>query len=133
MREWVACSLSSTRGTELWIDLWDRASQIDYELAKYSNVEDQLAFLASNDIMEMHLRRLASKKYLARTGDRSGAQHMLALQAPGQQSDAAPTWMVAESTAHSKAEHRRAERVRAQPRDDDEDKGAQGGGAAPQV
>ena len=101
MREWVECAFSSAKGSELWIDLWDRAAQIDYELAKFTNDEDLLAFLASNDIMEMHLRRLASKKYLSRTGDRSGAQHMLALQAPGQQSDVAPTWMVADATTHS--------------------------------
>ena len=151
MREWVDFAFSSTKGSELWIELWDRAAPIDYELAKFTNNEDLIAFLASSDTMEMNLRRLASKKYLARTGDRSGAQHMLALQAPGQQSDVAPTWMVAESTTHSKAEHQRAERVRAQRKGDDrgkgdgkggggqkgkgkgKDKGAQGGGATPQV
>ena len=149
MREWVEGAFSSAKGSELWIDLWDRAAQVDYELAKFTSDEDLLAFLASNDIMEMHLRRLASKKYISRTGDRSGAQHMLALQAPGQQSDVAPTWMVADATTHSKSEHQRAERVRAQRKGDDKGKGdgkagggqkgkgkgkgAQGGGAAPQT
>ncbi|MDA8609300.1 hypothetical protein N9L19_00135 [bacterium] len=147
MREWVEGAFSSAKGSELWTDLWDRASQVDYELARFTNDKDLLAFLASNDIMEMHLRRLASKKYLVRTGDRSGAQHMLALQAPGQQSDVAPTWLVADATIHSKDEHQRAERVKAQRKGDDKgkgdskgkgdkgkgkgkDKGAQGGGAA---
>ena len=151
MREWVEGSFSSAKWSELWIDLWDRAAQVDYELAKFTSDEDLLAFLASNDIMEMHLRRLASKKYLARTGDRAGARHMLASQAPGQLSDPAPTWMAAEATAHSKADHQRAERARAPPKGDDsgqgdgkglgvrkgekqgKDKGAQGGGAPPQV
>ena len=121
MREWVEGAFSSAKGSELWIDLWDRAGQVDYELAKFTSEEDLLAYLASNDTMEMNLRRLASKKYLARTGDRSGARHMLAHQAPGQQSDTAPTWMVAESITRAKAEHQRAERVSAQPKGGDGD------------
>ena len=37
---------------------------------------------------------------------------MLAIKAPGAASDIAPTWLVSEVTAHSKAEFQRAERVR---------------------
>ena len=37
---------------------------------------------------------------------------MLAIKAPGAASDVAPTWLVSEVTAHSKAEFQRAERVR---------------------
>ena len=36
---------------------------------------------------------------------------MLALTAPGAAVDIAPSWMVADATAHSKAEHQRDERV----------------------
>ena len=37
---------------------------------------------------------------------------MLAQQAPGMQSDVAPSWMVSEATIHSKVEHQRNERVK---------------------
>ena len=60
------------------------------------NMLDDPSSVYSNDVMEMHLRRLASKKYLVRTGDKAGAQHMLAQQAPGMQSDVAPSWMVSD-------------------------------------
>ena len=50
---------------------------------------------------------------------------MLAQQAPGMQSDVAPSWMVSEATIHSKVEHQRNERVK-QSRKTDGD--GQGGG-----
>ena len=50
---------------------------------------------------------------------------MLAQQAPGMQSDVAPSWMVSGATKHSKVEHQRNERVK-QSRKNDGD--GQGGG-----
>jgi hypothetical protein len=37
--------------------------------------------------------------------------HILAVAPPGSQVDIAPSWLVTEATAHSKAEHQRAERA----------------------
>ena len=55
------------------------------------------------------LNKLAAHVYETRTGDRVGAQHMLAIQPPGAGLDLAPTWLITDATAHSKAEHQRAE------------------------
>ena len=113
IRHWVETNFSSMRGSEIWIELWDRASQIDFGAAAHgANDQELLAWLASNDLVEVHLRRLASVKYRVRTGDKTGASQMLAIKAPGAASDVAPTWLVNEVTAHSKAEFQRAERVR---------------------
>ena len=111
MREWTELSFGSNKTGELWIELWDTASQVDFAAAQCRTDEELLSMLGSSDTMEMHLRRLASLKYKARTGDQSGAAHMMALQAPGGSSDVAPPWIVAEATLHSKTEWQRADRV----------------------
>eukprot|EP00969_Alexandrium_andersonii_P094343 4168106-Alexandrium_andersonii.AAC.1 len=66
--------------------------------------------LNSDDLVEMHLRRLSAYVYGQRTGDWSGATFMLAVKAPGSSADIAPSWLVADATAHSKAEYQRHER-----------------------
>ena len=108
--------------------MWDRAAQIDFMAAQFEDDESLLAYLATDDVMEMNLRRLASKKYLTRTGDKAGAQHMLAQQAPGMQSDVAPSWMVSDATIHSKMEHQRTERVNQARKSDGDGKGKHPGG-----
>ena len=70
-----------------------------------------MSYLAANDACEIHFRRLAAYKYQVRTGDKSGAQFMLAVKPPGASTDIAPTWMVADATLHSKAEFQRGQRV----------------------
>ena len=67
--------------------------------------------LATDDYLEIGLRRLASYVYETRTKDATGARQMLALMAPGASVDIAPSWMVTDATAHSKAEYQRDERV----------------------
>ena len=72
-----------------------------------------MKFLGTSDLMEISLRRLAAYMYESRSGDRTGALHMLGVSPPGSQTDVAPGWLVQSATAHSKAEHQRAERVAA--------------------
>jgi len=72
---------------------------------------ERLALLATSDLLEIGMRRLASYVFEKRTGDARGASHMLALAAPGSATDIAPTWLVSEATLHSKSEHQRDERV----------------------
>ena len=99
--------------------------------------EQQLRRLATDDQLEMKLRRLASYVYGNRTGDKIGAASMLAVQPPGAGLDLAPTWLVAEATQHSKNEHQREERVHKAPgrgrggKDKGKGDNAACGGAAP--
>ena len=63
--------------------------------------------LATNDFLELFLRRLASYVYLTRTGDKTGAMQMLGAVPPGTQADIAPGWMVNEASSYSRAEWKR--------------------------
>ena len=94
------------------MEVWDRASQIDFLVSKHTTDESLLAFLASDDTCEVTLRRLSSLKYKMRTGDKTGAAAMLSIKAPGSSSDVAPGWLVQEVTAYSTAEHKRAVMVK---------------------
>ena len=58
--------------------------------------------------------------YASRTGDYWGANHMLAVRAPGQSTDIAPEWLISEATTYSKSEYQRSERVRALARQQDQ-------------
>ena len=111
MREWVEANFGSNKGSDLWIEVWDRATQIDFQVAQCRTDQELMALLASNDMLEMHMRRLASEKFKKRTGDKSAASQMLALQAPGTAADVAPSWLVRDATEHSKTEHQRGERI----------------------
>ena len=71
-----------------------------------------MAALASDDGLELALRRLSSFIYEKRTGDKSGAVHMLGVAPPGAEADVAPTWMVEGASTHSKAEYQRDQRVK---------------------
>ena len=94
--------------------------------------------LATDDLVEIHLRRLSSCVYGSRTGDWSGANYMLAVQPPGSEMDIAPSWLVTDATAHSKSEFQRSERVTKTSREDKPPKGkgkgkdGPKGGARPQ-
>ena len=74
------------------------------------------------------MRHLAAHVDEERTGDKAGAQYMLAQQAPGMQSDVAPSWMVSDATIHSKMEHQRTERVKQARKTDGDGKGKSPGG-----
>ena len=67
--------------------------------------------------------------YEKRSGDTTGAAHMLAIQPPGLDVDLAPTWLVSEATLHSKNEHQRSERVESEIRRWNRDGGKNGGGS----
>ncbi len=65
----------------------------------------------TEDVPELCLRRLAAYVHEQRTRDSAGASHLLGAKPPGQNTDVAPTWMVTEASAHSKAEHQGVDAV----------------------
>ena len=142
IREWTEINFHTCKNTELWVEVWDRASQVDFLASKLRTDEALLKFFGSDDTCEVHLRRLASLQYKKRTGDRTGALAMLGIKAPGTTSDVAPHWLVQEVAAYSTAEHKRELMVEKgkgkgdkNNGDKDQDaqdkgKGARGGGAA---
>ena len=104
-------NLGFSKGIEAWTEIWDRAAQIDFAVSQCRTDQELMSKLAMDDTLEMHLRRLASIKFRLRAGDKSAAEQMLALHAPGVSADTAPTWLVADVTQHSKTEHQRTERL----------------------
>ena len=52
-----------------WTDLWTTATTIDFRLAAERNESALMAALASDDGLELALRRLSSFIYEKRTGD----------------------------------------------------------------
>ena len=111
VRDWLCQRYQGSRSSPVWTDLWTMASSIDFGLAGANTEMDVVTRLGTSDVMELHLRRLAAYIYEHRTGDKTGAQHMLGASPPGGSTDVAPTWMVAGATQHSKMEHQRDERV----------------------
>ena len=90
------------------------ASLVDFRLAKEPNATAVLAALASDDQLEIPLRKIASGVHLKRTGDKEGAAAMLAVSSR-RGDDIAPTWLVAEAATYSTAEWKRKERGRQKP------------------
>ncbi len=74
--------------------------------------ESIVGFLASDDGIEIKMRRLAALVHLKRSGDMVSATRMLAIKPPGTAVDLAPTWLVEDATAYSKAEYQRSQRVK---------------------
>ena len=66
-----------------WTDLWTTACGIDYKLEAHPGESARSALLASDDGMELSLRRMSSWIYLKRTGDTAGALRMLGPRATG--------------------------------------------------
>ena len=95
-----------------WTDLWNAATRIDFAIARCSSSGEVAQLLASDDDLEIDLRRLAAEEYRARTGDACGANQMLAVKPPGVGVDLATGCLVNEITAHPEADHQRRERVR---------------------
>ena len=79
------------------------------EAAARGGESQVISALHSDDVVELGLRRLSSQIYLDRTGDSSWADRISGLALPGAGVDAAPTWLVEESTIHSKMEHQRTD------------------------
>ena len=109
-REWLQQSFSGFRQGGEWQSLWDAACQVDFALGEAKTEEETFLLLGTSDLLEINLRSLAAYLYQRRTGDRVGAMEMRAVVAPGN-ADIAPTWLVSDSTAHSKQEYQRSERV----------------------
>ena len=115
-RDWLTQFYIGNREGAGWIDLWNAAVSVDFKVteAKLNGGMGQVwTMLATDDLIEIYLRRLASFVYGQRTGDWSGANFMLAVRAPGSEQDIAPSWLINESTTFSKAEYQRSKRVRA--------------------
>ncbi|CAK0851604.1 unnamed protein product, partial [Prorocentrum cordatum] len=110
-RDWLSQEVTGQRHTAVWTDLWTAATNVDYLLGGCATQSELLTRLASDDALELHLRRLASYVYEMRTKDKVGGAAMLAVRPPGSAADLAPTWLVTEATTHSQAEHQRDERV----------------------
>ena len=89
------------------------ATDIDMRLGQASSDAEIMMMLASDDSLEIGLRRLAAYVYESRTHDRTGARAMLAIAPPGGNSDIAPSWLVDNATTHSRVEYQRSERVSA--------------------
>ena len=98
----------------------DLRLQQSEEAAGWAGVQDALA---TDDLVEIHLRRLSSYVYGSRTGDWSGANFMLAVQAPGSEMDIGPSWLITEVTANSKSDSQRSERVATSSKTEDPPKG----------
>ena len=78
MRDWLSTHHASNKSGAQWIELWNIATQSDFELA---GLDDRrtLERFASSDMLEINLRRLAAFVYEQRTQDKTGAAHMLAV------------------------------------------------------
>ena len=97
---------SGSRSDGQYQDLWHAATAIDYRLAQETSEAGILRALASDDAMELWLRRFSSYVYYKRTGDKAGAMHMLAVAAPGGGTDLAPQWLVSETSAYAISENK---------------------------
>ena len=116
-RDWLRAEYTGARSSPTWTDLWSAATAVDFAAANAKDQKELITILATDDAVEINLRRLASFSYERRTGDSSGAAYMLAVSPPEAQKDVAPDWMVGDATLQSKAEHQCSERVTATSRE----------------
>ena len=112
VRQWVNeqhAGLEAKSSTQFQ-DLFTAATIIDFELAGCRTETELMARLATSDTLEIHLRKLGAFIYYRRTKDKTGANRMLGLRAPGTNADIAPKWMLDDANTHSKTEYQRLER-----------------------
>ncbi len=112
VRQWVneQHPTLEMKQTATYQDLFMAATIIDFELADCRSESAIMHKLGTSDTLEIHLRKLGSFIYFRRTKDKSGANRMLGIRAPGSGSDIAPKWLLDDANAHSKLEWQRAER-----------------------
>ena len=91
-RDYLIQNFPGTREGPVFTDMWTLATAVDFKLDVPTEAERQRV-LNTDDTVEMSLRRLASFIYERRTKDSVGAAHMLAMAAPGQGVDIAPSWL----------------------------------------
>ena len=107
MRTWLQANYTSAKDAPIWMDLWSAASMVEFRLAQAGMSDEQVNLvLASNDNMEIALRRLASYVYGRRTGDYTRALHMLAVRPPGNSTDVVDPEHDAEKDYTTRAEAR---------------------------
>ena len=130
VRAWLNSNFQGYRGqgSQQWIDLWNLATQIDMTLATCRSDQEILLRLSTDDVLESSLRHISAYLYEKRTGDHAGASHMRAFATPGTARDIAPSWLVSDSTLYSKQETQRADRVDAEVRRRNKDRGNKGDG-----
>ena len=91
--------------------MWNHATTIDFKLAQARSDSKMTTMLMQDSTLEISLRRIAAFIYEKRTGDKVGAAHVLAVTPPGGACDVAPTWLIADATAHSRQEFKRSQQV----------------------
>ena len=91
-------------------DLFTTATIVDYEVADCRTEGMLMQKLATSDALEIHLRKLGAFIYLRRTKDKTGANRILGIKAPGTNTDIAPKWLLDDANLHSKTEFQRQER-----------------------
>ena len=112
VRQWVNEQHAGLEGKSAtaFQDLFTAATIIDFELAGCRSESELMARLATSDTLEIHLRKLGAFIYFRRTKDKTGANRMLGVRAPGANADIAPKWMLDDANTHSKTEYQRLER-----------------------
>ena len=104
--------LSSRAASPEYLELFNIATSIDFLAQRHKHSAAALMqALAGDDNAEIGLRRITSWLHEKRTGDKTAAKSMLAVQPRGQYANAAPQWLLDQSQAHSQAEHKTRERV----------------------
>ena len=99
------------RSTPGYQERFASATIIDFELKDCTSTEALSHSLATSDTLEVELRKLGAWIYERRTGDKAGALRILAVRAPGPQTDVIPKWLLEETTLHAKNEFQCAERA----------------------
>ena len=112
VRQWVNEQHPSLeqKSTPQYQDLFMTATIVDFELAECRTEGMLMAKLATSDALEIHLRRLGAFIYLRRTKDKTGANRILGIRAPGSNTNIAPKWLLDDANLHSKTEFQRLER-----------------------
>ena len=98
VRQWVNEQHAGleAKSTTQFQDLFTAATIIDFELAGCRSESELMAKLATSDTLEIHLRKLGAFIYYRRTKDKTGANRMLGVRAPGTNADMRPSgcWMM---------------------------------------
>ncbi len=117
IRDWLSQNYPGQKDAKNseWIDLWQSATEIDFEV-DHTPIAQVPSMFAASDGMEIKLRRLAAFKHFWRTGDQSAMLRMLAIRPPGVSGDIAPAWMLKDAIDHSKCDYRQQQRVQGRGR-----------------
>ena len=82
VRDWLGQNFEGSRRSTEWTDLWNIATRADYALSRAETPSQLALILATDDGVEIDMRRLGAHVYGTRTGDWQGAAAMLAVKAP---------------------------------------------------